>query len=323
MIEYPPSELKFCYLTVTERCFFRCKTCYAWKRESRRPEASFGEWKDFLKSLKEVSDNQIEVHLSGGEPLLQGWVPELIQYGSALGFNMTMATNAFLIDREMAGRLSAAGLGTIVISLNSLDSQVHDFLKGANGSFNKSMEAIEYFTQQSSGPRVCICTVICRQSLPGLIGLVDWAGRIDKIDSVSFQAITQPFHTPETKQWHLSQEYSELWPQDKQKTSMVIEELICRKNSGAKIGNNTAQLRRFQRYFADPDGLFKGKCRVGDLSLTLHPDGEISLCRFGSIGNINKDDIRRLWTSEELKCLRKKMEDCVSNCEHRINGSYS
>jgi len=50
---------------------------------------------------------------------------------------MTMATNAFLIDREMAKKVSDSGLGTIVISLNSLDEQAHDDLKGIKGSYLK------------------------------------------------------------------------------------------------------------------------------------------------------------------------------------------
>lgn len=316
------NKIRFCYLTITERCFFRCKTCYAWKKKACYQEPTFGEWKSFLGSLKEISNAQLEVHLSGGEPLLHEWAPDLIKYGVAQGFNMTMATNAFLIDKEMAKKIKDSGLSTIIISLNSLDEQTHDFLKGIKGSHRKTLDAIAYLTQQAGNPEICICAIISQQTLPGLVKLVEWVGRQDKISAISFQAVTQPFHTPTEKKWYQNKEYSQLWPSDAQKTFLIMEELIRLKEAGAKIGNSVAQIRRYQSYFMNPDSLFKNRCNVGDSSLTTHPNGDMSLCRFGSIGNIKKDNIQELWSSEKLSRVRKRMRSCRLNCEHMINGSY-
>jgi MoaA/NifB/PqqE/SkfB family radical SAM enzyme len=316
------NKMRFCYLTITERCFFRCKTCYAWKRENCYDEATFEEWKNFLNSLKEISDTQAEIHLSGGEPLLHDWALDLIKCGSAQGFNMTMATNAFLIDREMAKKIKDAGLRTIIISLNSLDEEIHDFLKGTKGSYRKTMDAIAYLTQQAGNPEICICTIISQQTLPGLIKLIEWVGQQDKINAISFQAITQPFHTPTKKRWYQREEYSLLWPSEAQEAFLIMEELIHLKEGQTKIGNSVAQLRRYQSYFMNPDSLFRNKCNVGNFSLTVHPNGDMSLCRFGSIGNIKKDNIQELWYSEKLSRVRKKMKSCRLNCEHLVNGSY-
>ena len=316
------NRMKFCYLTITERCFFRCKTCYAWKRNACHQEATFEEWRSFLRSLKAISSTQLEVHLSGGEPLLHEWTPDLIKYGVAQGFNMTMATNAFLIDKEMAKKIKDSGLSTIIISLNSLDEQIHDFLKGIKGSHEKTLDAIAHLTQQAGNPEICICTIISQQTLPGLVKLVEWVNRQDKISAISFQAVTQPFHTPTKKRWYQNKEYSLLWPSDAQKASLIMEELIRLKETGAKIGNNVAQIRRYQSYFMHPDSLFKNGCNVGDVSLTAHPNGDISLCRFGSIGNIKKDNIQELWSSKKIRRVRTRMGRCKLSCEHMINGSY-
>jgi len=48
------------------------------EKRKRLLEVGFEDWKNFLSSLKEISDPQMEVHLTGGEPLLQAWSRNLL-----------------------------------------------------------------------------------------------------------------------------------------------------------------------------------------------------------------------------------------------------
>lgn len=313
---------QFCYLTVTERCLFRCKTCYAWRKEKNLNEATVNEWKDFLDSLKGLTDAAMEVHISGGEPLLKEGILELVDFGVKKGFNVSMATNAYLVNEELAGKIVNSGLRTVVISLNSLDEDIHDFLKGIKGSYRKTMDAIQYLIKLKSNLQICICVLIAEQTLGGLIKLTEWVCQQDRLSAVSFQAITQPFHTLSQKEWYRKGEYSFLWPRNIAKVYSILEELIRLKENGARIGNSIGKLRRYQSYFQDPQSMVGVKCNVGDCTVTLLPNGDISLCRYGSIGNIREDDIREIWLSKRANRVREKMKTCKRNCEHLINGNY-
>jgi molybdenum cofactor biosynthesis enzyme MoaA len=54
-----------------------------------------------------------EIHLTGGEPLLNPQVYEFVEFLASEGFNVRMQTNGQLINQETAKRLVKSGLTNI------------------------------------------------------------------------------------------------------------------------------------------------------------------------------------------------------------------
>ncbi|MFQ5348831.1 MAG: GTP 3',8-cyclase MoaA [Thermoanaerobaculia bacterium] len=116
-------------LSVTDRCNFRCPYCM--------PREVFGPHHVFLPRAEILTFEEIQrlsrlfhrlgvrkVRLTGGEPLLRQDLPELVEMLASLeGVDLALTTNGTLLARH-AEALTAAGLGRVTVSLDSLDDEI-------------------------------------------------------------------------------------------------------------------------------------------------------------------------------------------------------
>jgi MoaA/NifB/PqqE/SkfB family radical SAM enzyme len=79
---------------------------------------------------------------TGGEPLVRKDLFEPLAYSQALGFTNTMATNATLIDDDVARRLRRFGLVIAAVSLDGFTAEQHDNVRGISGSFEAAMRGM-------------------------------------------------------------------------------------------------------------------------------------------------------------------------------------
>ena len=315
----------YCCIALLESCFFRCRMCYKWKIDInlRDPqEPTLGEWKDFISSLRKVVKGKFQINFAGGEPLARKATVELIKYASDQGFDTMLATNAYLIDEEIAKKIGDAGLTLVNISLDSLKEERHDYIRGVRGAYRKAMQAIDLLNKYTANVRIGICTVILNENLDEL---VRWVQINEKLDGMGFQAITQPFSTPEDPFWYRDEEYSHLWPKDISKVDRVIDELIAMKQNGFnKLGNPLSQFYVYKAYFRNPNNFIKKqKCHIDTQAINITPTGEIRICFYMEpIGNIKSDDIGDVWFSQKAKTLREKIADCKRNCQSMVNCNF-
>lgn len=310
----------FCDIGITENCIFKCRMCRLWQTAKNPNELSIGEWKDFITSLEEFGTNNIRLHFAGGEPLVKEGVLDLIGFANKKGFTTVMVTNGFLIDEVMADRIVCSGLDVISISLDSLNADMHDFLRGVKGAYKQAIRAIDHLNKRGA-KSVSILAVIMGINLNNLIELTNWVNNNDSLSSIYFQAISQPIATPKDEQWYEKDEYGYLWPKDKLHLDSVIDRLIAYKNKGYKISNSIKQFEMFKFYFKQPNKLREGMvCNQGDYIIYIRPSGEVLLC--GSkpfIGNIRKDKIKKIWDSREAILRRQQIYNCKESCLNVIN----
>lgn len=88
--------------------------------------------------------------LDGGEPTLVPRLPELIRWARAEGFQrVNVTTNGrTLANPGTAGRLAAAGLTDLLISLHGPTAPIHDALTQAPGSFEQTTQGIRHAVQE-------------------------------------------------------------------------------------------------------------------------------------------------------------------------------
>jgi len=164
-------------LSVTDRCDLRCVYCMA-EHMTFLPKAEVLT----LEELDRIATAFVglgvrKLRLTGGEPLVRKGVMELIEglgrhLESGALSELTLTTNGTRLT-EFAGRLAAAGVKRINVSLDTLKPELfHTLTRG--GSLQKVLAGIE--AAQAAGLSVKINAVALKddnaEELPGLIA---WA----------------------------------------------------------------------------------------------------------------------------------------------------
>ncbi|MDP2924129.1 MAG: radical SAM protein [Candidatus Omnitrophota bacterium] len=316
---------RFCCIAATDYCMLRCKMCNKWFEPIPKVEElpSLDEWKKFISAFRDLVDKGFELDFGGGEALSMSGILDLVNFAKKKGFSTTIASNGYLIDKDMAKKIGDSGLDVISISLDSLEPEVHDRMRGISGVYQRVMDAIDNLTKYARHTRKSICCIIMNENLDDLLKLAEWVDRNKKIDGLYFMAIVQPNYSgPLTDAWR--DEYRYLWPKDRPKVFSILDELIRLRQNGSKIGNRVEQLRAYKAYFDNPQKLVnKVKCIVGGKAISVNAYGFIQLCLFKDfLGNIRKDDIRDLWYSQDAQLIRKKVEECKTNCHLFLNCCY-
>ena len=100
----------------TRRCNLSCTYCNEFDRTS---ESVPFEWlRDRIDALARLGTTIIT--LSGGEPLLHPDVDEIVRHIRRRGAIATLITNGYLLTPAMIGRLNAAGLDSMQISIDNV-----------------------------------------------------------------------------------------------------------------------------------------------------------------------------------------------------------
>lgn len=322
-------KFNFCCLTITDRCMFKCKMCYIWKTAScpDSEEPTIENWKQFIASFRRFTKGKSCISFTGGEVLMSDKTLELISCASQLGIDTLLNSNAYLINEDMAKRLHDAGLKKINLSLDSLNENRHDFLRGIPGSYMRVMKAIGCLHKHAVNLEIHINTVIMESNLDDIIQLALWAIQNERISSIHFQAVSQPFKDIPNDLWYEQKEASLLWPKDRKRTEYVLDELIKLKEKyGEKINNSAAQFRLFKYYFNNPLNFVKRyECHMYKDLINVSPFGDVRICNdMPNIGNIKEEgfDVEEIWYSSKARAVRDNMRKCKKNCALVVSCSY-
>jgi SynChlorMet cassette radical SAM/SPASM protein ScmF len=152
---YPLEQI---YFYSTTRCNANCYHCYqrTTKVESKIQAVQANEVgkEAFLNFVEKAVPLGLRVvKLTGGEPFLRSDLPEIIQGLRNLGIAVTIETNGFFIDKEIADLLSDNEVD-VAISLDGGCSRSHDTLRGLPGSFAKVVQAIKMLSERGCQMKV-------------------------------------------------------------------------------------------------------------------------------------------------------------------------
>ena len=229
------------------------------------------------------------------------------------------------IDKDMAKKIGMSGLHTIALSLDSIDEERHDFIRGVKGSYSKVMNAIELLNKYAPRTELNLLTIILNLNLVDIIPLIKWVQENDKINMINFLGLVQPRGNEKDSDWHTNDANKVLWPQDSGMLNGVIDAIIAMKNNCPKIGNPVSQLMNYKKYYANPNGFIRQniRCNMGYLFLSINEIGNATLCEeMNPIGNISRQGISDIWFSQEAQNIRRQIKGCSKNCHQIINCCY-
>jgi len=304
-----PSKIIFC---LTLRCNLKCKMCGIWKGPKVR-ELSLPEWKNVIVKLKRWL-GPFRVQLAGGEIFIRKDIFDLVRFASENNVLAGVVSNGTMLEAEKAEKLIDAGLGYFDVSLDGMNPETHDYIRGCEGVHEKAISVIKHMNvlrkQKDSKLVMYAPVIVCGYNRKELVDLVYFAEE-EGLDAVMFNPLG-PACDADTMWW----EKSDLWPKDGELAELngVIDRLISMKKSGARIINSIEQLHAMKSYFSNPSFNCNDGCMVGMTNFLLSADGNIHLCfKMPPIGN-HTEDFSAVWASKQAKTVRKEIKDCTYEC---------
>ena len=125
---------------LTYRCPLQCPYCSNPVELSRyRQELDTETWVRVFGEAAELG--VVQLHLSGGEPLVRRDILELVREAHRLGLYSNMSTGATVVDEVKLAQLREAGLDHLQVSLLDTQPGTNDWLAGAR-SFDRKRDAV-------------------------------------------------------------------------------------------------------------------------------------------------------------------------------------
>lgn len=147
------------HIDLTYRCNERCVHCYLDHHDYG--EMTTREVKNVLDQLAKAG--ALFLTFSGGEIFLRQDLFELIGYARGLNFDVSLKTNALLIDGSRARKLRELDIRKIQISIYSADAAIHDAITKVPGSLERSLRAIRSLLAE--GLQVKLACPLMKQNL--------------------------------------------------------------------------------------------------------------------------------------------------------------
>ncbi len=134
---------------LTYACNLACVHCLSSSGQRDPRELSTAEAK---RVLDELHDLQVfYINIGGGEPMIRRDFFELVDYSIERGIGVKFSTNGAFIDAEKARRLAAMDYLDIQISLDGIDADTNDAVRG-DGSYVQARRAMDHLAAAGFGP---------------------------------------------------------------------------------------------------------------------------------------------------------------------------
>ncbi len=291
---------------LTERCNLKCRHCY--QKGNAPSELGLAEVRtvlaevtDLLRIWEESYDIAFSssFNVTGGEPLLREDLFLILEEMALRGFDSYLLTNGLLIDAEAAGRLSAAGVKGVQVSIEGPED-VHESIRG-KGSFSGALRGVRHLLEK--GLIVTLNVTLSAVNAGAFKDVVALASS-EGVQRLGFSRLVPYGRGKDLLGMML----------DKERVREIYEEVFSLKVEGLEFvtGDPVAsRLPLFEKQDEEGDGgdMPLGGCSAGISGLTFLPDGTILPCRRLPIpiGNLIEDSLREVWaTSQVLEGLRDR-----------------
>ncbi|WP_026840898.1 radical SAM/SPASM domain-containing protein [Citrifermentans bremense] len=319
---------------LTYRCTSCCKTCNIWQREgSGVGELSREEWLEIIPGLARYGLRSFEIF--GGDAILRkDAIYDITSACRDHGIATYFPTNANLCDEETVRGLIEAGLGTVYISIDDVD-ELHDQVRGVQGSFSKVRQALENFSRlrgEGETPSIVVCTTLSRlnfRNFPKLLSFLEqypvqavYPRPLGEFSRANIEAssldgkLPEPYFASSDGESHL----------------MSAEELVEMRTMIREVrGGNYPFYVNWRTYYSTSDDTFlRGEyprchCRVATTVVTVNPNGDVVPCPFFRsyvLGNLTREGIDSIWGNEPhrrfIQAQQRGNLAICRNCNTRV-----
>jgi MoaA/NifB/PqqE/SkfB family radical SAM enzyme len=239
-----------------------------------------------------------------------------------LGLSCAANTNGTLINsKDIVKQLINHGPRYLVISLDSRYEEIHDQMRGVKGTYNNVLNAIRMLVDEKKAHpdthmKIVTNSIIMDSNYSDLINYIEFARNLG-IDGVMFQMLSRTFW----KQTQRDFAFENYFPKDKSEFKKVIDEVIHRYSNDQFVITNAMDFKYMKMYVDNPDFTTEPVCASHEKNIMVDSYGDVFLCfsmreflEGQCLGNIRKDSLKEMWTSELANKARSLMSQCRRNC---------
>lgn len=292
---------------ITGRCNYKCIHCRMdnYTSYDYTQELTIIEIENELIELKKCGIQQI--NFSGGEPFSRNDFVDILHIASNLGFQIGITTNGSYIDKRMAITLrEIKKIDLIQISLDGINSETHDFIRGVPGAFDKSIAAIKNLKRE--GIRTGAVTTVMnynKAQIEGILRLL-LELNVDAYGARRFMPVGKGSLYPQNlliskkDYYEHCRKWAELVNRYGKEIQLFIEEPLM-----GILKNNLPE-----------SWVFSG-CIGGRTYGAIMSNGDVRACIFLpiSLGNIRQQSFKNIWHKKERKdFLKENVEGECKEC---------
>lgn len=157
---------------VTHCCNLKCQYCY---------NSSLINHSDSCKPIKTIREfykkaNTKQITFSGGEPMLSPYLVECVLHARLNNSKVVVLTNASINNDKLYKQLIKIGVD-FQISINSINSNIHDYLSGKTGTLCRVKKNIEFIL--SNNGKIIPTIILTKKNLPTLEQTVEYLNEND------------------------------------------------------------------------------------------------------------------------------------------------
>src|SRR5207249_5175700 len=157
---------------LTHRCPLRCPYCSN-PLDLQRSGAEVGTATWCRVFTEAAALGVLQVHFSGGEPLVRSDLVELVGHATRAGLYVNLITSGIRLDTDRLSRLVEAGLEHVQLSLQDSDPGSGDRIAGFAGAQQAKRQAAALI--RAAGLPLTINAVVHRQNLERLEAIIELA----------------------------------------------------------------------------------------------------------------------------------------------------
>ncbi len=305
----PPDvpALKMFYLYLSAGCNLCCRHCwitptFVHGRPVPGECLGFGLLEGAVAEAKPLGLSAVK--LTGGEPTLHPEFLKIADFLTAAGLDLSMETNATLIDRDMAEHLrQKTSLTRVAVSLDSPEAEQHDRFRGVKGAHADAVRGIGHLVAAGLHPQIIMS--IYRENLDRMEALIEFAIRLGA-RSVKFNPVTPSGRGAEIHRQGQGLSFDELLALNHRIRGPLQDRYPI--HLSAMVPPAMATVKELLRYGGDGAG-----CNVRHI-LGILGTGEMALCGIGRnlpelcFGKLGRDSLREVWCHHPvLRQMRKDL----------------
>lgn len=300
-------------LSVTSKCNLSCKHCLA----SLTEDMSLDEIKNIIDQLGE--EKIFRINIFGGEPLVRTDLYDILDHIKKYPINMSINTNATLVDENNINELMNRGLRAFTVSLDGSDEKTSSLMRG-EGGFDKTVNGIKIIKKNDG--YVGISTILSKTNKQDIENIIKLGMEI-KADTVRFNAL---YRTGDA----IKNERKLFLDILEQKQMFYEINELMKKYGNYVTGSYVDNVKLIKKWENEPpmeNVMHVQPCGAGTVKINIKPNGKITACELmwdNEIGDLRKTSLREfLRHSESLRTYKNSFEinehhigDCIK-CIYR------
>lgn len=305
------------YFYLTEGCNLRCRHCWIAPKyqDSKHTYHSlpFSLFQSIIKQARPLG--LVAVKLTGGEPLMHPDINNILELIKQENLGLGLETNGVFCTPEISRRIAACNAPFVSVSLDGVNAETHEWVRGVKGCFNDTIIGIKNLVEAGVSPQI-IMTIMRRNKdqMEEMVRLAETLGA----SSVKFN-IVQPTARGE----HLHGSGDTLSVEELIRLGEWVENTLSGSTSLKIFFGHPLAFRPLARMFGE-NGNGCGICGIKGIMGVLS-DGSYAMCGIGEsvpelvFGNAANDSLSDVWNNMHiLKEIREgipgRLEGVCRDC---------